>query len=265
MQTDLTFYSEDDIGRLKYEIECHRTVELDLRMQLDEAYHNHNDMLEKLCNVRQANIKMERGNDDLLRMVARAERESVILTNAIEATRTTSELLVRVREMQAFTILIHCGHSVCLQCGLSHWLRHIMTGTMHVEMLDLKAVLCPICRAPFPPLLRDPITNEHVMSYMPFCCNVQTDELTSQLFEDLSVAMRELHAALPHDPVVTEWTGKYGRDGGAEWTRYHTKSGQYANTWTFFTTLVWPAESLYGIRTVGHVLDDEFHIYSPDV
>ncbi|KAF8119964.1 hypothetical protein EV363DRAFT_1193808 [Boletus edulis] len=284
IQTDLAFYSEEDVGRLTCEIQSRRAVEQDLRIKLDEACHNHEDTLQNLCSVRRAHRKTERENDNLLQMVARAERESIMLTAAIDATRTTSELLVRVREMFVprilltphpiavavivtkmflhnvpFAVSMHCGHSICLQCGLSHWLRRIIRGTM--DTIGLETTLCPICREPFPPVSRDPQTGGRLMACMPFRRNVQTDEMISQLFDDISAAMRELHAVLPHDPVVADWKSKYGRDDGEEWTRYQAESRQSANRWALFTTEVWPAETVHGIRAMGHVLDDAFHTY----
>lgn len=127
-----------------------------------------------------------------------------------------------------FAVSTHCGHSLCLQCALDYWFQAVTVPPRINSRLQLREVICPVCRKQYPVPVFDPAPRHNpgrtreirVASTMPYIRNVSLGELISSLYDDIHMLLEELRAILPHDPQVLDWTNMFDRQHGTECRRY---------------------------------------------
>lgn len=116
---------------------------------------------------------------------------------------------------RVIAVSTQCGHTFCVQCAVSHWVRGVTSPPRFNDQLALQQTQCPVCRGQHPEvrIVRDASGYlARSRDCVPFHRNIKQDTDVESLLNVLKNSIRRLVEIVPDDINVQKWSEAYCGD-----------------------------------------------------
>lgn len=115
----------------------------------------------------------------------------------------------------------HCGHTICVECAIKHWVRGAIAPPNEFISLSLGDSSCPLCRQANPAVITTRVDGVMQRDFhcLPFVHDFHLAHSMKEVWKRLRTSVRKLHAQAPTDHQAIRWMETYGRDNAGEQPR----------------------------------------------